>query len=397
MADYQYVTSNGTIVPDTGDLLTTVQNEYRAVFGADLIVDPSTPQGVLIAAETLARDAVVRNNAALANQINPNLAGGVFLDAIMSLTGSARVTATRSTVTATLSGEPGAIVPQGSIAATGAGDQFSLTGAVVIGSLGTVDGLFQSVRYGAIPAVAGALNTIVSGVLGWESVTNTDAAIVGKEEQSDASARALRRNTLATQGVALPEAITSALYLVDGVKSLAFRENTAATTQTIDTVSMIAHSVYACVDGGTDTDVATSLLANKSMGAGWNGTTTVAVVEPSSGQSYSVKFSRPSLIPMLVRATVRADQSLIDPQTSVKQAIMAYINGEVDGETGWGVGTDVSSFELSGAVNVSAPGVFVQNMEITKSSVNVFQNATIAIEITEKATLTESSIQVVVV
>src|ERR1700753_1714778 len=113
---YQYILPTGTVVPDTSGLLSDVQSEYRAVFGADLIVTPDTPQGVLIAAEALARTEVVNNNAALANQINPNIAGGVFLDAIGFLTGIQRTAATSTVVpNVTLSGVPGTVIAAGTL------------------------------------------------------------------------------------------------------------------------------------------------------------------------------------------------------------------------------------------------------------------------------------------
>src|ERR1700744_6527208 len=96
---YEYLQQTGVVVPDTSGLLADVQTEYQTVFGSDLIVTPNTPQGVLITAETLARTEVVNNNAALANQINPNVAGGVFLDAILALTGVQRTPASPTLVT----------------------------------------------------------------------------------------------------------------------------------------------------------------------------------------------------------------------------------------------------------------------------------------------------------
>ena len=61
MADYQYLTSQGVIVPDTSTLRDDVESEYRSVFGQDLDVNPETPQGALITMEVENRDAVVRN------------------------------------------------------------------------------------------------------------------------------------------------------------------------------------------------------------------------------------------------------------------------------------------------------------------------------------------------
>src|SRR5277367_5673296 len=122
---YQYLDATGVIIADTSSLLADVQGEYQSVFGADLIVTPDTPQGVLITAETLARTEVVNNNAALANQINPNIAGGVFLDAILALTGMQRTAQTQTLVTnVTLTGVAGTVIPAGSQAQTAAGDVF---------------------------------------------------------------------------------------------------------------------------------------------------------------------------------------------------------------------------------------------------------------------------------
>src|SRR6185437_453506 len=85
---YDYVTQlqQGIILVDSALIQAQVEAEYRALFGNDLSLDANTPQGMLITAEVLARIAVADNNAALANQINPNVAGGIFLDAILALT-----------------------------------------------------------------------------------------------------------------------------------------------------------------------------------------------------------------------------------------------------------------------------------------------------------------------
>ncbi|MFY2598721.1 hypothetical protein ACOTHJ_07755 [Achromobacter xylosoxidans] len=57
------------------------------MFGDDMPIEPATPQGLLITRITEERDAIGRSNAELANQINPALSGGVFLDSLMVLTG----------------------------------------------------------------------------------------------------------------------------------------------------------------------------------------------------------------------------------------------------------------------------------------------------------------------
>lgn len=397
MADYGYIVETGVIVPDTADTLATVQAEFRTAFGDDLDVSPETPQGVLIVAETEARDAVARNNADLANQINPNFAGGVFLDAIWALTGGQRVKATPTLVRGVvMAGVPGTIVPAGARASLGTnGALFELVSSAVL-TAGSATGDFQAVDAGAIAVSSGALNTIATSVLGWETVTNPTAGETGLDGESDIAARTRRRQTLALQGVALPEAIVSGLYTVDGVKSLAFRENVTPSTITIDTVSLVAHSVYACVDGGSDNDVALMLLRKKSLGAGWNGTTTVNVTEPYSGQVYAVKFSRPDIIQIYVRVTVVLNGAAYpDVPGLVRQAMIAYANGEQEGEAGFVVGGDVSPFELGAAVNRVAAPLYVRSVTLSTDG-TTYSGSEIAITIAQKAALLEGNIAVTV-
>jgi uncharacterized phage protein gp47/JayE len=394
-SNYDYIDTTGTIVPDTSTLLTQTQTIFTNAFGSDLIVDASTPQGVIITAITQAFSALVTNNAALANQINPNLAAGVFLDAICALTGLQRVASTPTTVTATLSGVPSTNIPAGSRAQTAAGDVFATTASFTIGGGGTVSATFQAQVTGPVPCGAGALTQIVDGIIGWETVYNSSAGVVGQSVQSDQSLRALRKVTLALQSVALPDAIISGLYNTEGVTSLTFLENIAATTQTIQGISMVAHSIYVCVEGGTNLAVATSLLSNKSLGAAWNGGTSVVVVDSASGQSYTVLFDRPTAVPIYVKATVSTTNLLVDATTATVQAILDYANGNIAGEPGLIVGQNVSCFELAGAVTGEQPTIYVSNMQTSTDGIT-YANTEIDIAVNQIATIIAGNITVVI-
>lgn len=397
MADYDFLDATGVIVPDTATVQTEVENEYRAVFGQDLVVTNNTPQGVLIAAETTARSTALQNNAVVANQINPNLAGGVFLDAIWALTGGSRLSATYSVVPGvSLLGLAGTFIPAGSQASLADGTLFASVSGVFLdgGGNGSVD--FQAVEPGQISVNVGALNQVVSAVLGWDSVTNPTAATVGRSEESDLASRLRRKNTLSLQNVAMPAAITSALYDIPNVRSLAFRENYTNSTATIGGIPLVANSVWACVDGGTDAEVAAALLANKSMGANWNGATTVNVTDAASGQTYPVKFDRPTAKPVMARLTVRNVGALTDVPAAVRAAIIKYAQGLQEGEAGLVVGASVSAFELAGAVNRDNPGIYVQNCEVSLVTAGTWAS-TVTIALNEIATILSGNIAVTVV
>lgn len=398
MPDYEYLQQTGVIVPDTSEVQAEVEAEWRAALGADLVTTPNTPQGVLITAEVIARAEVIANNAALANQINPNVAGGVFLDAIWALTGGQRLAATRSTLAGVqLAGVAGTLIPAGSIASTPGGIEFETVGAVTLDAItGTAVVDMQAREFGPLACNPGTLTVVVSAVLGWETVTNPTAATLGRNVESDGASRIRRRNTLALQGSGGPEAIVSGLYGTEGVKSLTFRENVADSPQVIDGINMVAHSIYACVDGGTDADVAATLLDRKSMGAAFNGGTVVNVTDPSTGQVYPVAFDRPTPVTVLARATVRVISATGDPTELVRAAILAYARGELAGEAGFAVGVPVSPFELAGAVNIQTPGLFVQKMEVSYIAPVSYVTDELPIDLDEIATISEGGITVVV-
>lgn len=398
MAAYDYLTRRGVIVPDTADILDEVRAEWRDVFGQDLNVSADTPQGVMITAEVAARSGVARNNAELANQINPNLAGGVFLDALCGLFFLERRAATRGEIPGVvLSGVAGTIIPQGSRARDTLGNLWASVGNVQLGSAGSATVTFRAEEPGPHMVAPGELVDIVDNVLGWEQISNPAAAIPGEDEQSDDSLRRLRNRTLARQGISSVPAQISALYDVPGAHSLTYRENIANTTQTIDGVVMPPHSVFACVYGGTNTDIAFALLDNKTVGAQWVGSVTTNVVEPASGQTYAVKFSRPTVRPILARVTVRQGNSVTDPAMVIPGAVVDYANGVMPGEPGFVVGGAISPFEIAGAINHYYPEIFVVKVEIAEAGASpVFAVAEIPISIQQVGSITEGSVQVIV-
>ena len=395
MADQQYIVSTGVIVPDTSAILATVIAEFQTALGADIITTPDTPEGVLIAAEVSARTAVLRNNAALANQINPNESGGVFLDAIWALTGGERDAATKSTAICTITGAVGTIVNTSTQFRSTAGNLWQVSTAVTIPTGGTTSVEVIATEYGQISAGTGSITQIVVGVIGLETVTNPAPATIGTLTQSDLSVKSLRKKTLGLNSSGLPTAVIAAVYSVENVRSLTFRENVTAVTATIDGVSLVAHSIYLCVDGGTDLDVATAILSRKGVGCNYNGSISVPVLEPASGQLYNVQFDRPSIVPLLIRVTARANNPLINPQTSIREAILAYANGGLVDESGFVVGASASPFEIAGAINVREPSIYVQKVELALASDSVFSVAEIPIAVFEKASITESSISVI--
>ena len=395
---YSYLINSGTIVPDESTVLADVQQEYRDIYGADLDVSETSPQGKLIAAETKSRIGAAQNNANVANQINPNLGEGIFFDAIWALLGGQRIQESSSTFDTLpdLTGVAGTIIPAGSKAKTSSGDVFISIAEVTldISGLGSVN--FVSEETGEIAAPIGSLTSIVTSVIGWETINNTVAATLGRTQESGAKARQRRRDTVGLNARTGPEAIIAALRNVENLQSLQFRQNIFTTTQVIDTISMVRNSIYVCVDGGSDDDVATALLS-KSAGQAFNGPESVVVTEESSQQDYTVNFERTTGDAVLIRVTANVPTSVNNPINTIRQAVLDYANGIIGDNGGFITGQDVSPFEIGSAINEQSPLIFIRNVEISNKAVVSYSSAVYPVAINIKATILSADITVTLI
>jgi hypothetical protein len=221
MADYKRINSTGVIVPDFADTRSEVEARYRQIPGMeDIPLDPETPQGAFMLSEVLLRDDLARNNAYLANQINPNIADGVFFDAIFAFMGGERRGATYSIIrNVEMSGQPATVIPAGALVYAGEVG-FKLLSTVSIGQNGRVYADFQAVESGPIVVGPGELTDISTSVLGWETATNANHSEVGRKQESLFKARRRRELTLALNASESVEALVSALYNLPDVRSL---------------------------------------------------------------------------------------------------------------------------------------------------------------------------------
>lgn len=366
MADelYQYITANGLVVPDTSEIKTQVQNEWKDALGNDLNLEDSTPQGRLIEIDTLGRMETIRMNAAMANTINPNTSFGIFLDSIAALTQCVRRGASRTRVTATLGGVADTVVPAGVEAATTNGDVFYLENDVTIGEDGTASGVFLARETGEILCEANSLNSVRTTVLGWETVTNPMSGVLGSDIESDRDLKIRRLETL-YNGRSFVGDVQARLAAVENIQSYYVDQNNKMENVTRNGITMLPHSVYVCAYGGTDADVAMAIYRSTSC-CDYTGNTTVTVTDPWTQQTYDVSFDRPEIIQCDVKIYVKLDTGTGNVTDAIKLAIEKYQNGQVENIDGLQIGVNVSPFEIASAINIEVPGVFVNQVQIAK-------------------------------
>lgn len=394
MAELRYINERGVIVPDTADTRAQVEAEFRARFGQDFVTDPETPQGVLITMLAEERDNTARAMAELANQFNPNLSTGVFLDGLFALMGGERFAATHSTIPGVrLGGVPGTVIVGGSRVRTSSGHVFRTATTAILDAEGEAFVDVRAVEPGPIEVAPGELEFIAESVLGWETVYNANAAVPGRNEESDVRARNRRRNVLALNTVSTNEAIISRLYAMPDVQSLSYRENFTPNTVVIDGVTLGPHSIYLCINGGVDVEIAKALKDTKTIGAGYNGEEEVTITDEISGQLYTVRFDRPEVVDVFARVTVAP--SPLNAQQVVRNAINMMASGDIEGDVGLVVGRSISPFEIAAAINFVEPTLFVRRVELSVDGAT-WSTDELDVTLSQIASLPETAVQVIV-
>jgi len=380
MANYDYVTDTGVIVADTLEVRTEVEDEQKVIFGADFDVSDATKQGVQINAETESRRSLIRNNVQLANQLNPNIAGGIALDAIWALTGGERDIGTKSVVEITCFGVDGTLITAGRNIRDEAGLLWTNLAAATIGAVdpGEVVISFYAPEVGATAAAPNTITTIVDGAIGWNTCNNVAAAQVGTLTTSDALGRRQRRDQLGLQGISAVTAIQARVSNVNGVKSLIVYDNDTPSDVTFEGVLIAKNSVYVCVDGGGNSEIGAALFEAKTLGTSYTGDISIPIVNGSNPNPYIAKLSKSTSIPIFVEIDVRLSSSaIVDPSRIIKEAMITYAEGELSPEPGFVAGADASPFELAGAVQQLADVIPININEVaTLAENNIAVNIT---------------------
>lgn len=322
------VTPNGVITVDTIDIQSEFEEAYRGALGADLNLDPSTPQGQMIINDTSSYVGIQAEIINIANNYSVFYASGHALDVAGSRYGYYRKQGTSTVVVATLTGGTGTTIPAGSIASDGT-NQYKSLNTVTLDAQGTASVQFECTVPGAIACPAGTLTSIETPISGWDSITNTYPGVPGYAYETDTAFRErITANMLQKRGRSALGAIVDNIAAINDVVSVVGRENVADTTETIDGIEMLPHSIYLAVFGGDDVTIAKTIAAQKTLGAATNGNTTVSYLDSDIGYTYQYKIERPAQIQLNVQVTY-ADTLYTPPESEVyatiRNLIMEYV------------------------------------------------------------------------
>lgn len=401
---YEYVTGQGVIVPDTSVVLKDVQDRFTELFGTDLDLSPTTPQGRLIELFNRSEVFCLQVCAAVSNMLNLNKANGFLLDDLGALFLIERKPATHTQTTMILSGEPNTIIPAGTRIKSTEGNIFVNLKSATIGVDGSVAVVYQAEDTGEIPAQPNTVNIILDSVVGLETATNPGNPTIGQDQESDGDFRNRIKTSLNINAIAVLSAIKANVEQVPGVVGSYCWDNSDSVSAVVDGLTVPGHSILIVVDGGDEQAVAEAIFVKKTAGTGYvsadtqPGYTVIEkeVVDEAYGTSYKVRFARPVLTDVDIEITVaRKSYSGDDLEQAVKNAVLNFAKGdnpEVDGVV---IGGNLSPFEISAAVSSEIPDVFISSVKVGEHG-KTLSTEMMTFKAVHKANILESNIKVII-
>lgn len=367
------ITENGLSVPEISDVLAGRLTDMTTALGGGSSQSLSSPQGQIAQSDTEIIAQVYDKLLCLFNQANPDYSTGRMQDGIGRIYFMDRISAQGTVVTATCIGQVGTTIPAGSSAVDTSGYIYQSIDNAVIPSGGSVDVQFVNTTTGPIPCAAGALNQIYRAVSGWDSITNLSPGVVGVDVESRIAFETRRRQSVARNSRNQDASTLSALLATSGVLDAYVWSNRTATTVNKGTTNfpVLGHSIYICVYGGTDSDVAEAIFNTYNPGANLNGDTTYTVYDnvnyTAPYPSYDMQWQKAT--PTRVYFNVELDSSLNPPSDitqQVKTMIASVFNGGYEGIGKARIGATINSGKYyAPVISISPDTVGILSLEVS--------------------------------
>ncbi len=326
----------GLVAPDTIDIRDSVAQEWITAFAEpdqpQLDVEPMTPAGQLIDGETAEIEAKNADILYLSNQFNPQVSTGRWQDALGFIYFLRRKVAEPTVVTCQLTGLNGTIIPYGALVKSGDGIPLMCNRAVTIVD-GVAETTFRTTVTGPISIPSGSVNSITTTIPGWDTITNEDAGVTGRDIEPRAEFEARRYASVAANAHGSVGALYGTLNDIsgeNGVLDVQVLENVGPDPIVKYGVTVPGHGVTICIFGGSDEEIAKIIYEKKDAGCDTGGNTDITYTAADySNAVYNYKILRPETINFWVNVKL-GSISTVTPSVveAIKQAIYSDFLGE---------------------------------------------------------------------
>lgn len=311
------ISNTGLEIERLDAILARLSQSLREIYGNDINIDPDTPDGQMIGIFSQALADINEIIAGVYAFSDPTKAVGGWLDIQLKYAGISRDRQEYSYLNnVNVSAVNGTAIPPGVVVTDANGVEWqTVNQATVSGS--SVSMQLRSSEYGAFHLATGQELIPKTVILGIQSLYTTQDSVLGRLQESDESALMRFLRSYSVNNLDDREGVEAALLALNDVRDAKVYENY---TGAIDANGVEPHSINAIVIGGTNEDVARTIIVKKGLGCGLQGAITQTVFYKELDRE--VRFDRSEQVDISVKITVVRRSSAIDVnQDDIKKSI----------------------------------------------------------------------------
>ena len=355
------VSENRIIIDELETIKERLENGFKAIYGENLEIGSSTPDGQMIGLFSEALSEVNQVLTFIVQMLDPYLATGEWLDQRVAYAGLLRKTADYSRARGvTIHGASGTIIKKGTILKDKNSDLWATDYEITLGVEGSKAVSITSQETGAFILNEQDELEMQEIILGVDRIVATQNSTLGADEESDGDLLLRFMQSHSINNNDERQGLESYLLNLKGVKQCKVLEN--YTNQT-DANGVEPHSLNAIVVGGDDTAIGEAILKKKIGGCGVQGQTKLEI--EFLGAKREVKFDRPTKINPKIVLRLKRTEGATDINTGkIKDLLSEHI---------FSIGEDVYISRLYSIIND------VKGFEVTQFTINGGQSLSVAV------------------
>jgi hypothetical protein len=324
------IDSTGIQTKALNDIISSLQDSWKAIFGSDVNLDTNSPDGQLIYNIAL----IIMDSVNLLvedyDSKDPDQAVGVALDGVSQLCGITRKGGTYTQVNISvvttqalnLVGQDGT----NPFTITDGQNQFQLVASTSLIS-GTNTLLFRSVNIGDVQIALNTLTTVLTPVLGVASVNNpTVPTQQGTDQETDGAYRLRRQASVALPAQNAMDGLRGALLQLNDVVDALVLENTGSGT---NGDGIPGHGIWVIVEGGTGAEVSQLIYLYRPAGIPMAGAISVNVSQ-EDGSTFVVNYDNAVSQNLYVNLTVTSKSGGSIDSTAIQNGLAAAMNYKIN-------------------------------------------------------------------
>lgn len=332
--------ADGLQTKTQAELLSEFTTDLQNIYGSDINLDSDTPDGqwvnIMIQSILDLEDLLTQ----IYNSFDPDNAIGVVLDQRVAINGIQRQAGTYSVTNITLvltqsvnlygldqSAQPVYTVSDN------AGNNWQLQTTQLGVGAGTVVYSFQAATPGANLTIPNTITVPVTIVLGVQSINNPTAATsIGLNEESDATLRIRRQQSVSLASQGYLAGLLAALENINGVTSAFVYENN---TDATNSDGVPSHSIWVIVAGtASSADIANAIYTKRNAGCGMYGGTSYVITQVD-GTLFVVSWDQVAAQNLFISFTATSIDGVNQPniaaiRAGIPSSFVPSVNAEVN-------------------------------------------------------------------